>query len=132
MSRDGQRVLAGFGDAQEQTAANLKWWRFVHVDPRKRRGADLAAEALAGLEDHDVAPEPAQLEWSFGGEKHMSGALSMVEAFGRFAQYGVYSAFYWTHPPDGSALVQGFLAFRNFAMERVDIVLGSVGLRRRN
>ncbi len=53
-------------------------------------------------------------EWNFGGEKHISGALATAEALGRFAQFGVASAFYWTHPPAGSASAQGFLAYRNF------------------
>jgi hypothetical protein len=53
-------------------------------------------------------------EWNFGGEKHVSGALATAEALGRFAQFGVTSAFYWTLPPAGSPSVQGFLAYRNF------------------
>jgi Glycoside hydrolase family 44 len=53
-------------------------------------------------------------EWNFGGEKDMSGALATAEALGRFAQFGVTSAFYWTVPPQGSPSLQGFLAYRNF------------------
>jgi hypothetical protein len=53
-------------------------------------------------------------EWSFGGEDHVTGALATAEALGRFAQYGVTSAFYWTHPPDRSPSIQGFVAYRNF------------------
>jgi Glycoside hydrolase family 44 len=53
-------------------------------------------------------------EWNFGAEGHMSGALATAEALGRFAQFGVQSAFYWTHPTEGSPVVQGFLAYRNF------------------
>lgn len=53
-------------------------------------------------------------EWNFGGEAHVSGALAIAEALGRFAQFGVYSAFYWTFPPAGAPAIQGFLAFRNF------------------
>jgi Glycoside hydrolase family 44 len=53
-------------------------------------------------------------EWNFGGEGHMSGALAAAEALGRFAQFGVTSAFYWTHPPEGSPVIQAFLAYRNF------------------
>jgi hypothetical protein len=53
-------------------------------------------------------------EWNFGGEKHITGALATAEALGRFAQFGVTSAFYWTHPAAGSASAQGFLAYRNF------------------
>jgi hypothetical protein len=53
-------------------------------------------------------------EWNFGGEGHISGALAIAESLGRFAQFGVASAFYWTAPPPGSPGTQGFLAYRNF------------------
>jgi hypothetical protein len=53
-------------------------------------------------------------EWNFGGEAHVSGAMAIAEALGRFAQFGVRSAFYWTHPGDGAVAIQGFRAFRAF------------------
>jgi hypothetical protein len=53
-------------------------------------------------------------EWNFGGEGDPTGALASAEALGRFAQFGVTSAFYWTHPPDESPTLLGFGAFRNF------------------
>jgi hypothetical protein len=53
-------------------------------------------------------------EWDFGAEGHMSGALAVAEALGRFAQAGVSRAFYWTFPPVGSATSFAFRAFRNF------------------
>jgi hypothetical protein len=53
-------------------------------------------------------------EWNFGGETHITGALATAEALGRFAQFGVTSAFYWTVPPAGSPSIQGFLAYRNY------------------
>jgi Glycoside hydrolase family 44 len=53
-------------------------------------------------------------EWNFGGETHITGALATAEALGRFAQFGVTSAFYWTVPPVGSPSIQGFLAYRNY------------------
>jgi hypothetical protein len=53
-------------------------------------------------------------EWNFGGEGHITGALATAEALGRFAQFGVQSAYYWTVPPAGSPSIQGFAAFRNF------------------
>jgi hypothetical protein len=53
-------------------------------------------------------------EWNFGGEKDVTGALATAETLGRFAQYGVTSAFYWTAPPQGSPSTFGFLAYRNF------------------
>jgi hypothetical protein len=53
-------------------------------------------------------------EWSFGGERHMSGALAIAETFGRFAQFGVTSAFYWTSPPAGSPGMWAFRAYRDY------------------
>ena len=53
-------------------------------------------------------------EWNFGGERHMSGALAIAETFGRFAQYGVTSAFYWTSPPENTPAMWAFRAYRNY------------------
>ena len=53
-------------------------------------------------------------EWSFGGDDHISGALANAEALGRFAQFGIMSAFRWGAPRAGSPGVQGFLAYRDF------------------
>jgi hypothetical protein len=53
-------------------------------------------------------------EWNFGGENDISGALSIAETLGRFAEFGVTSAFYWVVPPPESPSAQGFLAYRNF------------------
>jgi hypothetical protein len=53
-------------------------------------------------------------EWNFGGEKDVTGALATAETLGRFGQFGVTSAFYWTAPPQGSSSAAGFLAYRNF------------------
>lgn len=53
-------------------------------------------------------------EWNFGGETHMSGALAIAEALGRFGAYGVTSAFYWTYPPARSPAAWAFRAYRNF------------------
>lgn len=53
-------------------------------------------------------------EYSFGAERHMSGALAQAEALGRFGQFGLYSAYYWTRPPNRSPLYWAFRAFRDF------------------
>jgi hypothetical protein len=53
-------------------------------------------------------------EWSFGGEQHMSGALAIAETFGRFAQFGVASAFYWLSPPPSSPAMWAFRAYRDY------------------
>lgn len=53
-------------------------------------------------------------EYNFGGEHHISGALALAESLGRFAEYGVHSAYLWTYPPEHSPAQQAFLAFRNY------------------
>ncbi len=53
-------------------------------------------------------------EWNFGGEQHMSGAIAIADALGRFAQFGVTSAFYWAYPPEGSPGMWAFRAYRNY------------------
>jgi hypothetical protein len=53
-------------------------------------------------------------EWNFGGEKDITGALATAETLGRFAQFGVTSAFYWTAPEVGTPTSVAFLAYRNF------------------
>jgi hypothetical protein len=53
-------------------------------------------------------------EYNFGATTHMSGGLAQAEALGRFAEQDVYSAFYWTFPPDKSPAYWAFRAYRNF------------------
>jgi hypothetical protein len=53
-------------------------------------------------------------EYNFGGETHMSGAVAQAEALGRFGQYGVTSAYLWTHPKENTEQYWGFRSFRNY------------------
>lgn len=53
-------------------------------------------------------------EWAFGGEGHVSGALAIAEALGRFATGGVHAAFYWTYPKAGTPAAQAFRAYRDY------------------
>lgn len=53
-------------------------------------------------------------EYNFGGEQHMSGALALADALGRFGLEGIAYAFYWTFPPKNSPAYWAFRAFRNF------------------
>jgi hypothetical protein len=53
-------------------------------------------------------------EYAFGGENHMSGAIALAEALGRFGQLGVDEAYYWTYPPHRSRAFWAFRAFRNY------------------
>jgi hypothetical protein len=53
-------------------------------------------------------------EYNFGGEQHMSGALALAEALGRFGTEGIPYAFNWTFPPKNSPAFWAFRAFRNY------------------
>lgn len=53
-------------------------------------------------------------EYNFGGEKHISGALALAEALGRFGTTGLDYAFYWTMPPENSPAYWAFRAYRDF------------------
>ncbi len=53
-------------------------------------------------------------EYSFGGERHISGAVAQAEALGRFGQFGITAAYLWTHPAQNTEQYWGFRAFRNY------------------
>jgi hypothetical protein len=53
-------------------------------------------------------------EYNFGAEQHMSGALALADALGRFGTEGIPYAFYWTFPPKNSPAFWAFRAFRNY------------------
>ena len=53
-------------------------------------------------------------EYNFGAEQHISGGLALAEVLGRFAQFDVTSAFYWTAPPRDSPAYWAFRAYRNY------------------
>jgi hypothetical protein len=53
-------------------------------------------------------------EYNFGAENHVAGAVALAEAFGRFAQFGVSHAFYWTHPKKPRPAYWAFRAYRNY------------------
>jgi Glycoside hydrolase family 44 len=53
-------------------------------------------------------------EYNFSGENHISGAIAQAEALGRFGEYGLTSAYLWTHPAVNTPQYWGFRAFRNY------------------
>lgn len=53
-------------------------------------------------------------EYNFGAEKHISGALALAEALGRFGTLGLDAAFYFPWPERGSLASWAFRAFRNY------------------
>lgn len=76
----------------------------VRLIPRMR---ELVAQSYPGL-------KLAIGEYNFGAERHLSGGLALAEALGRFGQEGLYAAWYWTYPPDGSPAFWAFRAYRNY------------------
>lgn len=66
------------------------------------------------IAEHDPSLKLSIGEYSFGGEASPSGAVAQAEALGRFAEFDVYSAFYWTYPKVNSAAGAAFQAYRNF------------------
>ncbi len=53
-------------------------------------------------------------EYNFGAEKHIAGGVALAEALGRFAQFGVSHAFYWTFPKKPTPAYWAFRAYRNY------------------
>jgi hypothetical protein len=53
-------------------------------------------------------------EYNFGAEKHISGALALAEALGRFGSLGVDAAYYFPWPEKGSLASWAFRAYRNY------------------
>jgi hypothetical protein len=53
-------------------------------------------------------------EYNFGAEKHISGALALGEALGRFGALGIDGAFYFAWPEKGSLASWAFRAYRNY------------------
>lgn len=53
-------------------------------------------------------------EYNFGAEHHASGGVALAEALGRFAQFGVSHAFYWTYPKKPQPAYWAFRAYRNY------------------
>lgn len=53
-------------------------------------------------------------EYNLGAEHHVSGAVALAEALGRFALLGVSHAFYWTYPKKPKPAYWAFRAYRNY------------------
>ncbi len=53
-------------------------------------------------------------EWSWGGEKSISGALAVADVLGIFGREGVDMASYWTFPTVDSAAAQAFQLYTHY------------------
>ncbi len=52
-------------------------------------------------------------EWSFGGDKDISGGIAAADALGVFGRENIYLANYWAYPPKNSPTYLAFKLFRN-------------------
>ena len=52
-------------------------------------------------------------EWSFGGEKDISGGLAAADALGVFGRENIFLANYWAYPPKNSPAYLVFKLYRN-------------------
>jgi hypothetical protein len=68
-------------------------------------------------------------EYNFGGEDHISGALALAEALGRFGTEGLDYAFYWYAPPKSSPAAWAFRAYRDFDGKGAQFLGRSLGTR---
>lgn len=94
--------------------ADESWIGRQHVDDNENghvalipRMKDLIAQNYPGL-GFQIG------EYNFGAEQHISGALALAEALGRFALHGVSHAFYWTFPKKPKPAYWAFRAYRNY------------------
>jgi hypothetical protein len=53
-------------------------------------------------------------EWSWGGEKSISGALAVADVLGIFGREGVDMASYWTFPSTDGAAAQAFQLYTHY------------------
>ena len=75
---------------------------------------DLIHRMKGWVDQHYPGTKLSIGEYNFGGTDDMSGALAQAEVLGRFGQEGLFSAYYWSSPPDQSPVYWAFRAFRNF------------------
>lgn len=110
----------GAGDIDEDTVARRFRATRGLWDPRYEDESYIKARVALlprmkkDVADHYPGLETQVGEWSFGAERHVSGALAVAEALGRFAESGLDHAFYWTRPKKGSPAEAAFRAFANY------------------
>jgi hypothetical protein len=110
-----------YGDAADANKAALRirstrmLWDPTYVDESWINEPVKLLPRMREWVDHNYPGRGLSIgEWSFGGEHHMSGALAIAEALGRFAQFGVTSAFYWTSPAENTPGMWAFRAYRDY------------------
>jgi hypothetical protein len=110
-----------YGDAADPETAALRirstraLWDPTYVDESWiKEPVKLLPRMRAWIDENYPGRALSIGEWNFGGEKDMSGALAIDEALGRFAQFGVTSAYYWMAPPADSPGMWAFRVFRNY------------------
>ncbi len=112
------RDMTGADDvytSQRRFRATRSLWDKSYVDESYIKDRIFLIPRMKELIDQNYPGTKLQIgEWNFGAEQHVSGALAIAEAFGRFAEFGVDSAFYWQAPKKELPAYQGFLAYRNY------------------
>ena len=110
----------GLGATDEETSARrirstrALWDPTYHDESWINDEVQLIPRMRAWVDEHYPGLKLSIGEYSFGAERHMSGALAEAEALGRFGQQGLFSAYYWTRPPADSPVFWAFRAYRNY------------------
>ena len=75
---------------------------------------DLLPRLRAWIDQNYPGTRLAITEYSWGGEKDLSGAVALAEVLGVFGREGVDVACYWMFPPPGSPAGAAFRLYRNY------------------
>jgi hypothetical protein len=114
----GDRVYSAAADADVaalRVRSTRLLWDPDYVDESWIKEPVMLLPRMREWVDHEYPGRGISIgEWNFGGEQHMSGAIAIADTLGRFAEFGVTSAFYWAYPPQGSPGMWAFRAYRNF------------------
>lgn len=103
------------GDAAKRVRGTRALWDPSYVDESWIAEPVRLLPRLQAWIDEYYPGRSIQLgEYNFGGDRHISGGIAQAEAMGRFAEYGVFSAFMWMFPSNESPVYWGFRAYRNY------------------
>jgi hypothetical protein len=108
-------VYLGDGSPELRMRSTRALWDPTYLDESWIEDEVQLLPRLQGwVDEHYPGTRISIGEYSFGGEGHISGGAAQVEALGRFGQFGVFAAYYWTHPPENSPTWWAFRAFTDY------------------